>query len=42
MTSEDLIQGAAQPDAVVRATFPVDIHALSTADNEKRPAVMPA
>ncbi len=35
MTSEDLIQGAAQPDAVVRATFPVDIHALSAEDNKK-------
>jgi hypothetical protein len=35
MTSEDLIQGAVQPDAVVRATFPVDIHALSAEDNKK-------
>jgi hypothetical protein len=35
MTSEDLVQGAVQPDAVVRATFPVDIHALSAADNKK-------
>ena len=35
MTSEDLIQGAVQPDAVVRATFPVDIHALSAVDNKK-------
>ena len=35
MTSEDLVQGAVQPDAVVRATFPVDIHALSAEDNKK-------
>lgn len=35
MTSEDLIQGVVQPDAVVRATFPVDIHALSAEDNKK-------
>jgi hypothetical protein len=35
MTKEDLIQGAQQDDAVVRATFPVDIHALSAEDNKK-------
>lgn len=35
MTSEDLVKGAVQPDAVVRATFPVDIHALSAEDNKK-------
>lgn len=35
MTSEDLIQGANQGDAVVRAAFPVDIHALTAEDNKK-------
>jgi hypothetical protein len=35
MTSEDLISGARQADAVVRAAFPVDIHALSAEDNKK-------
>lgn len=35
MTREDLVKGAVQPDAVVRATFPVDIHALSAEDNKK-------
>ena len=35
MTSEDLINGSSQKDAVVRATFPVDIHALSAGDNKK-------
>jgi FAD dependent oxidoreductase len=35
MTSEDLVKGARQEDAVVRATFPVDIHALSAEDNKK-------
>ena len=35
MTSEDLVQGSVQPDAVVRATFPVDIHALTAEDNKK-------
>jgi FAD dependent oxidoreductase len=35
MTSEDLVKGAVQADAVVRATLPVDIHALSAADNKK-------
>ncbi len=35
MTSEDLVKGAVQTDAVVRATFPVDIHALSAEANKK-------
>ncbi len=35
MTSEDLIKGATQEDAVVRTTFPVDIHALTAEDNKK-------
>ena len=35
MTKEDLIKGARQEDAVVRATFAVDIHALSAEDNKK-------
>ena len=35
MTSEDLVQGAVQDDAVVRVTFPVDIHALSAEENKK-------
>ncbi len=35
MSKEDLIAGARQDDAVVRATFPVDIHALSKEDNKK-------
>jgi FAD dependent oxidoreductase len=35
MTGEDLIAGARQDDAVVRATFPVDIHALTAEDNKK-------
>jgi hypothetical protein len=35
VTSEDLVEGAVQPDAVVRAAFPVDIHALSAEDNTK-------
>jgi hypothetical protein len=35
MTKEDLITGARQDDAVVRATFPVDIHALSAEENKK-------
>jgi hypothetical protein len=33
MTKEDLITGGRQDDAVVRATFPVDIHALTAEDN---------
>ena len=35
MTSEDLITGATQKDAVVRATFPVDVHALTAEENKK-------
>jgi hypothetical protein len=35
MTSEDLVKGATQEDAVVRATFPVDVHALTAEDNKK-------
>lgn len=35
LTSDDLIQGTSQDDAVVRATFPVDIHALTAEDNKK-------
>lgn len=35
MTKEDLVAGARQDDAVVRATFPVDIHALTAEDNKK-------
>lgn len=35
VTSEDLVKGATQDDAVVRATFPVDIHALSAEENKK-------
>jgi hypothetical protein len=35
MTGEDLIKGTTQADAVVRATFAVDIHALSAEDNKK-------
>jgi hypothetical protein len=35
MQKEDLIQGARQEDAIVRATFPVDIHALSAEANKK-------
>jgi hypothetical protein len=35
MTKDDLIAGARQDDAVVRATFPVDIHALSADENKK-------
>lgn len=34
MTSEDLVQGATQTDAVVRVTFPVDIHAITANDNK--------
>ena len=33
MTREDLVTGARQEDAVVRATFPVDVHALTAEDN---------
>jgi hypothetical protein len=35
MTKEDLIEGRRQDDSVVRATFPVDIHALSAEENKK-------
>jgi hypothetical protein len=35
MTKEDLITGARQADAVARATFPVDIHAITAEDNKK-------
>ena len=35
MTKEDLVTGARQADAVARATFPVDIHALTAEDNKK-------
>jgi hypothetical protein len=35
MTRDDLIQGTRQEDAVVRPTFPVDIHALSAEENKK-------
>ena len=35
MTKEDLVTGARQADAVARATFPVDIHALTAEDNNK-------
>ena len=35
VSQEDLIAGARQEDAVVRAKFPVDIHALSAEDNKK-------
>jgi hypothetical protein len=35
MTKEDLVTGARQTDAVVRATFPVDIHALTAEDNKQ-------
>lgn len=35
VTKEDLIQGAKQEDAVVNATFPVDIHALTSEENKK-------
>ena len=35
MTKEDLVAGARQVDAVARATFPVDIHALTAEENKK-------
>lgn len=34
LSKDDLIAGAQQDDAVVRATFPVDIHALTTEHNK--------
>jgi hypothetical protein len=35
MTKEDLIMGRSQDDSVVRATFPVDIHALTAEENKE-------
>jgi glycine/D-amino acid oxidase-like deaminating enzyme len=35
VSKEDLVAGVRQEDAVVRASFPVDIHALSAEDNRK-------
>jgi hypothetical protein len=35
VTQEDLITGARQDDGVVRATFPVDVHALTAEDNKQ-------
>ena len=35
MSKDDLIRGARQDDAVVRATFPVDIHAATADENKK-------
>lgn len=35
VTKDDLLLGAVQEDAVVKARFPVDIHALSAEDNKK-------
>lgn len=35
VTRDDLVTGARQDDAVVRATFPVDIHALSADANKQ-------
>jgi hypothetical protein len=35
LSKDDLISGARQEDAVVRARFPVDIHALSAEENKK-------
>ncbi|MEY5025344.1 MAG: hypothetical protein RLZZ244_872 [Verrucomicrobiota bacterium] len=37
VTKEDLITGARQGDAVVRPTFPVDIHALTVEANKTHP-----
>ncbi len=37
---DDLAQGARHADAVVRVTFPVDVHALSSDHNQKH-AIMP-
>jgi len=34
VTRDDLVTGARQDDAVVRATFPVDIHALTAEANK--------
>lgn len=38
VTKEDIAAGARQDDAVVRRTFPVDVHAL-TAENNQRSAI---
>ncbi len=35
VTSEDLAQGLRHPEAVCRATFPIDVHALSTSGNKE-------
>jgi len=35
VSKEDVMAGARQDDVVVRATFPVDIHALTAEENEK-------
>jgi hypothetical protein len=35
LTADDLVAGARHDDGVVRATFPVDIHALSADENKK-------
>ena len=35
MSREDLVRGSRQEDAVVRATFPVDVHALTPEANKK-------
>ena len=35
VTQEDLITGARQEDGVARATFPVDVHALTAEDNKQ-------
>ncbi|MFN9912805.1 MAG: FAD-dependent oxidoreductase, partial [Pirellulaceae bacterium] len=37
MSGEELVKGTTQDDAVVRATFPVDIHSLSAEDNRQSP-----
>jgi hypothetical protein len=37
---EDLAKGARHDDAVVRVTFPIDVHAL-TSDHNKKHAIMP-
>jgi Tfp pilus assembly protein PilE len=36
VTRDDLVTGARQDDAVVRATFPVDIHALTAEANKQK------
>jgi hypothetical protein len=36
VTRDDLVSGARQDDAVVRATFPVDIHALTAEANKQK------